>query len=199
MQTASVVMAGFGGQGLLLAGKVLAHAAMAAGLEVSWLPSYGPEMRGGTANVTVCLSPAPIGSPLVGRPSALVVMNQPSLEKFAPRVRPGGVIVVDTSMVPKDPERPDCVVVRVAARDVAKAAGAERSANFVMLGAYVGAAAGAPCAVSLERIEAAVAEEFEGEKSKWVPSNLAALRAGYEIGRAAAAGSVPQALEGAKS
>ncbi|MCE9636832.1 MAG: 2-oxoacid:acceptor oxidoreductase family protein [Planctomycetes bacterium] len=197
MQTASVVMAGFGGQGLLLAGKILAHAAMAAGLEVSWLPSYGPEMRGGTANVTVCMSPSPIGSPLVGRPSALVVMNQPSMEKFAPRVRPGGVIVVDTSMVPKDPERPDCVVVRVAAREVAKAAGADRSANFVMLGAYVGAAIGGACAVSLERIEAAVAEEFEGDKAKWVPSNLTALRAGFEIGRKAAADA--DALAGAQS
>lgn len=198
MQTASVVMAGFGGQGLLLAGKLLAHAAMAAGLEVSWLPSYGPEMRGGTANVTVCMSPSPIGSPLVGRPSALVVMNQPSMEKFAPRVRPGGVIVVDTSMVPKDPERPDCVIVRVSARDVAKAAGAERSANFVMLGAYVGASAGGACAVPLERIEAAVAEEFEGDKAKWVPSNLAALRAGFEIGRKAA-DAAAAALAGAKS
>ena len=183
MDTTSVVMAGFGGQGLLLAGKVLAHAAMGAGMEVSWLPSYGPEMRGGTANVTVCLSSRPIGSPLVGRCSGLVVMNQPSLDKFAPRVRPGGVIAVDTSMVPKGPERTDCVVVSVSARDVARAAGADRSANFVMLGAWLGATDVVPLAA----IEAAIADEFEGAKAKFVPANLVALRAGYEAGQKAAA------------
>lgn len=182
-ETTSVVMAGFGGQGLLLAGKILAHAAMAAGFEVSWLPSYGPEMRGGTANVTVCLSRAPIGSPLVGRPGSLVVMNQPSLEKFAPRVREGGVIVVDSSMVPKDPDRADCVVVRVSARDLAAAADAPRAANLVVLGAW----AGATGLVALEHVERAVAEEFSGEKERFVPGNLAALRAGFEAGRAAAA------------
>lgn len=186
MDTTSVVLAGFGGQGLLLAGKVLAHAAMASGLEVSWLPSYGPEMRGGTANVTVCLARAPIGSPLVGRPSALVVMNQPSLEKFAPRVRPGGVIVVDTSMVPKDPERPDCTVVKVAARDVARDAKAERAANFVVLGAWVGAQRIDGPIVPLAAVEEAIAGEFVGEKARWTPANVAALRAGYEAGRAAA-------------
>jgi 2-oxoglutarate ferredoxin oxidoreductase subunit gamma len=183
VEAASVVLAGFGGQGLLLAGKVLAHAAMASGLEVSWLPSYGPEMRGGTANVTVCMAPRPIGSPLVGRPSSLVVMNQPSLEKFAPRVRPGGVIVVDTSMVPTDPARPDCTVVRVAARDLARAAKAERSANFVVLGAWAGAQPVERPVVPLAAIEEAIAQEFEGGKAKWVPLNVAALRAGYEVGR----------------
>ena len=102
-----IIITGFGGQGMLLAGKVLAQASMDLGKEVSWLPSYGPEMRGGTANVIVCIASKPIGSPLVERPSGLIVMNLPSLEKFAPKVKPGGVIVVNTSLISRDPERED--------------------------------------------------------------------------------------------
>lgn len=184
----NVLMAGFGGQGMLLAGKILAHAALDEGLQVSWLPSYGPEMRGGTANVIVCVSPEPIGSPLITTPEALLVMNRPSLDKFAPRIRPGGVIVVNTSLVDADAERPDCTVVEVDARALAKEAGADRSANFVMLGAYVGAAEPVP----LEAVERAIENEFTGKKTKFVPSNQAAFRAGVAAGsqaRAAAAGS----------
>jgi 2-oxoglutarate ferredoxin oxidoreductase subunit gamma len=139
-----VLMAGFGGQGMLLAGKVLAQAAMDLGRSVSWLPSYGPEMRGGTANVIVCMASKPIGSPLIESPRALVVMNLPSLEKFAPKVRSGGVIVVNQSLIDKDPARDDCVVVKVRARELAQDAGAPRAANFVMLGAYVGATDAVP-------------------------------------------------------
>jgi 2-oxoglutarate ferredoxin oxidoreductase subunit gamma len=174
-----VLMAGFGGQGMLLAGKILAHAAMDLGLEVSWLPSYGPEMRGGTANVIVCLSPQPIGSPLIDNPRGLLVMNLPSLEKFAPRVRPGGVIVVNRSLVPKDPERDDCTVVAVDARELALEAGTDRAANFVMLGAYVGATEVVP----VDALEKALAAEFTGRKAKFVPMNVAALHAGVAEGR----------------
>ena len=144
MTGTEVLMAGFGGQGMLLAGKMLAHAAMTQGLEVSWLPSYGPEMRGGTANVTVCISEHPIGSPLITNPRGLLVMNQPSLEKFAPKVRPGGVIVINTSLVPTDAERDDCQVVKLPARALAEAAGTDRAANFVMLGTYIGASQAIP-------------------------------------------------------
>ncbi len=179
MMGTDVLMAGFGGQGMLLAGKVLAHAAMAADLYVSWLPSYGPEMRGGTANVTVCLSDKPIGSPLVTNPHALLVMNLPSLEKFAPKVKPGGVIVVNTSLVGKDAERPDCVVIGIDARRLAADAGTDRAANFVMLGAYVGATEVVPP----EAIERSIAEEFEGGKEKFVPANVEAFRKGLEAGR----------------
>lgn len=174
-----VLMAGFGGQGMLLAGKVLAHAAMGEGLEVSWLPSYGPEMRGGTANVVVCISEEPIGSPLITSPQSLLVMNRPSLDKFGPRVKPGGVIVVNTSLVDADPERPDCSVVRVDARTMAKEAGTERAANFVMLGAYVGASDVLPEAI----VEAALEREFTGRKAKFAPPNVAAFRAGVAEGR----------------
>jgi 2-oxoglutarate ferredoxin oxidoreductase subunit gamma len=102
MASTEVLMAGFGGQGMLIAGKLLARASMEAGNEVSWLPSYGPEMRGGTANVIVCVSSTPIGSPLIDRPRGLIVMNRPSLDKFVGKVKPGGVIVVNSSLIDKD-------------------------------------------------------------------------------------------------
>jgi 2-oxoglutarate ferredoxin oxidoreductase subunit gamma len=174
-----VLMAGFGGQGMLLAGKVLAQASMRAGREVSWLPSYGPEMRGGTANVIVRIASSPIGSPLVDRPHALLVMNLPSLERFASKVQPGGVIVVNQSLVDKDPSRADCTVIKVPAREIAQQAGAPRAANFVMLGAYAAATDIVPAAA----IEHAIEEEFSGEKAKHAASSIAAFRAGMEAGR----------------
>jgi 2-oxoglutarate ferredoxin oxidoreductase subunit gamma len=179
-----IVMAGFGGQGMLLAGKVLAQAAMDLGREVSWLPSYGPEMRGGTANVTVCIGSEPIGSPLIDTPRGLLVMNLPSLEKFAPMVRPGGVIVVNTSLVPKDAGRTDCVVVKVDARALAEAAGTHKASNFVMLGAYLGATDVLPS----EAVERAIEEEFSGDRARFAATNLAAFRAGLARGRETAAG-----------
>lgn len=172
----NVLLAGFGGQGMLLAGKVLAQASMDLGREVSWLPSYGPEMRGGTANVIVCMGSTPIGSPLIEHPRALVVMNLPSLEKFASKVQPGGVIVVNRSLVTRDPHRADCTVIQVDARELAQQAGAPRSANFVMLGAYAGATGVVPA----EAIERAIEEEFDGDKAKFVASSIAAFRAGFQ-------------------
>ncbi|MHC4937468.1 MAG: 2-oxoacid:acceptor oxidoreductase family protein [Planctomycetota bacterium] len=169
-----VLMAGFGGQGMLLAGKILAHAAMDDGLEVSWLPSYGPEMRGGTANVTVCISTEPIGSPLITSPQGLVAMNKPSLEKFASQVKPGGLIIYNATLIEDPPERTDCRVFAIDSRALAEKSGTVRSANFVMLGAWVGAA-GAIDAASVER---AIGEEFTGRKAKFVPANVAAFRAG---------------------
>jgi len=169
-----VLMAGFGGQGMLLAGKILAHAAMGDGIEVSWLPSYGPEMRGGTANVTVCLSPEPIGSPLITTPQSLVAMNRPSLDKFAPKVRPGGVIVYNASLIDQDPDRDDCRIFGVDSRVLAQRAGTVRAANFVMLGAWVAASD----AIDPASIERAIVEEFRGPKEKFVPANQAAFEAG---------------------
>lgn len=175
-----VLMAGFGGQGMLLAGKVLAQASMEIGREVSWLPSYGPEMRGGTANVMVCIASAPIGSPLIERPRGLIAMNLPSLEKFAPKVKPGGVIVINASLIDRDPHRDDCVSIKVDARDLAQKAGSARAANFVMLGAYTGATGVVPAGA----IERAIEEEFGGDKAKFAAPSVAAFRAGYDAGRA---------------
>jgi len=179
MSQTSVLMAGFGGQGMLLAGKVLAQAAMSSGLQVSWLPSYGPEMRGGTANVIVCLSKNAIASPLVSRPDALLAMNLPSLDRFESNVAKAGTIVVNATLVAREVAREDCHVVRVDSRALALAAGNERAANFVMLGAYVGATGILPA----EAIEEAIAEEFREGREKHIESNVAAFRAGLEEAR----------------
>jgi 2-oxoglutarate ferredoxin oxidoreductase subunit gamma len=185
MNGTEVLMAGFGGQGMLLAGKILAHAAMDQGLEVSWLPSYGPEMRGGTANVIVCVSAESIGSPLISSPRGLLVMNLPSLEKFAPTVKAGGLIVVNSTLIEKDPERPDCAVIKVDSSELAEQAGNKRGSNLVMLGVYVGATEVVPA----EAIEKAIADEFTGAKAKFVPGNIAAFQAGVTEGAKAKVGS----------
>ncbi len=177
MASTEVLMAGFGGQGMLLSGKLLAYAAMEAGMEVSWLPSYGPEMRGGTANVTVVISDRPVGSPYIVAPRALLVMNQPSLEKFGPRVKPGGVVVVNTSLVPIRLERDDCQVLYLPAAELAKQAGTARAANLVMLGAYVGLSGVVDSQACVRMIE----HEFE-KKPKFIPANVAAYQAGHDAG-----------------
>ncbi|MFA6033751.1 MAG: 2-oxoacid:acceptor oxidoreductase family protein [Myxococcota bacterium] len=175
MPATEVLMAGFGGQGMLLSGKLLAYAAMYSGLEVSWLPSYGPEMRGGTANVTVVISEKQVASPYIDQPRALLVMNQPSLEKFASKVRPGGLIVVNTSLIPVKCDRADCTVVYIDANELATRAGSPRAANLVMLGAYIARSG----VVGDKTVEKIIEKEFAG-KPKFIPSNLAAFRAGYE-------------------
>ncbi|NOX45239.1 MAG: 2-oxoacid:ferredoxin oxidoreductase subunit gamma [Caldiserica bacterium] len=172
----SVVFAGFGGQGILLAGKVLARAGMNRGLEVTWLPSYGPEMRGGTANCTVVVADAPIGSPVVDRPDALVAMNAPSLDRFEPRVAEGGVIVVNSSLVKRGIGRPDVRAIPVPANDIAAELGNPRVINMVALGALVRALA----VVSLEDVVAAMEEELRGKgRDELIELNREALRRGF--------------------
>lgn len=175
-----VIIAGFGGQGVMLIGKILAYAGMNEGKEVSWLPSYGPEMRGGTSNCTVVVSDRPVGSPLVYRPWAAIAMNQPSLEKFQPAVKPGGLLFVNTSLVRVPVTRRDVTVVSVPANEIAAAAGNPRAANMVVLGAYLGASR----VVALEGVEEVV-REMMAARPKTIESNLDALRRGYELGRAA--------------
>jgi 2-oxoglutarate ferredoxin oxidoreductase subunit gamma len=136
MQT-EIIFAGFGGQGVLFAGQILAYAAMDAGHDVTWMPSYGPEMRGGTANCTVVISDEEIGSPTVKYPKAAVVMNLPSLDKFEPRVVPGGVLIVNSSLVNRNPIRNDITWVMVPAQEIAEMIGPRRLLNMVMLGALL--------------------------------------------------------------
>ena len=119
-----VIMAGFGGQGILLIGKMLAYAGMHEGKEVSWLPSYGPEMRGGTANCTVVISDKPVGSPVIRSPRAVVAMNLPSLEKFEPDIREGGLLLINSSLINRGPERDDLTVVEIPANELASELGA---------------------------------------------------------------------------
>jgi 2-oxoglutarate ferredoxin oxidoreductase subunit gamma len=168
-----VMFAGFGGQGILSIGKILAHAAMEAGLEVAWIPSYGPEMRGGTAYCLVVISDRPIGSPIIKNPLHLVAMNRPSLEKFGPTVRPGGVVLINSSLCPIRTERTDIDELAVPVTDLAKELGSVRAANIVALGAFVGRSG----IEDPERIREAVREEFVN-KAKLIPLEMAALDRG---------------------
>lgn len=180
--TQDVVMAGFGGQGLMAIGKILAKAAMQEGRHVTWLPSYGPEMRGGTANCVVVMDDEPVASPVVQHARAAIVMNKQSIDRFESTLIPGGLLVVNTSLIDRHALRTDLRVVELAANAEAEAAGSEKSANMVMLGAYIGASG----AVS----EAAVAHAIEanfGGKAAVAAVALAAYRRGCELGRAALA------------
>ncbi|MEW5825983.1 MAG: 2-oxoacid:acceptor oxidoreductase family protein [Candidatus Bipolaricaulota bacterium] len=172
----SVVIAGFGGQGVILAGKILAQAGMDSGLEVTWLPSYGPEMRGGTANCTVVLSDAPVGSPIVDEPTAVIAMNLPSLEKFESVVAKGGVLIVNRSLIERPVRRTDLASFALPINDLALRAGNARTGNMVALGAY----ARATGIVSLERIKAAMAAALQSSgKDKLIAVNEKALEEGF--------------------
>ena len=173
-----IILAGFGGQGVLLIGKMLAYAAMKMGREVTWMPAYGPEMRGGTCNCTVVLSDRPIGSPISKSPHGLIALNLPSLDKFEDAVRPGGVIVVNTSLINRLPHRTDVTVVAVPANEVAIECGSPKAANMVTLGAYLGASG----VVELDQVKAIVAESFAA-KPKLVEVNHAALSRGFAFGQ----------------
>ncbi len=139
MPTHEIVIAGFGGQGVLFFGEVLAHAALHDGLHVTWLPAYGPEQRGGTANCTVVISDEPIASPVVADPTILIAMNRPSLDRFEAAVRPGGLIVCDSTLVERAASRSDVQTLLVPATAIAKDLGSTRAANVVLLGALLAA------------------------------------------------------------
>ncbi len=175
-----VMFAGFGGQGILLSAKMLAHAAMEDGREVVWIPSYGPEMRGGTAYCMVIMSDRPIGSPIVKNPQHLVAMNRPSLEKFAPVVKPGGVVLINSTLIPVRAGRDDVDELAIPVNDLALEAGSVRSANVVALAAFAARSGVVP----LEALRRAVEEEF-ARKAKLIPLNMDAFERGV---RAAEAG-----------
>ena len=168
-----VMFAGFGGQGILLIGNILAHAAMEQGSEVAWVPSYGPEMRGGTAYCLVVISNRPIGSPIIRNPMHLVAMNRPSLEKFAPVVKPKGVVVINSSLIPVCSGRDDLDELLVPANDIAKDLGSVKVANIVALGAFVARSK----IVAIDALRACVEKEFS-KKKKLIPLNMAAVEEG---------------------
>jgi 2-oxoglutarate ferredoxin oxidoreductase subunit gamma len=171
-----VIIAGFGGQGVLFAGQLLSYTALDEGKEVTWFPSYGPEMRGGTANCTVVVSDEEIGSPLVNRPTAVLAMNLPSLEKFENLVKEGGVLVVNASMVNRGVERDDIKVVSIPANEIALELGSERATNMVMLGALLGNLD----LLSLEAVDKALDNHLPERHKKLLPMNKEALRRGAE-------------------
>lgn len=174
-----IIISGFGGQGALFAGQLLAHAAMDADRHVTWIPSYGPEMRGGKARCTVIISDEEIGSPLVSRPSSAIVMNIPSMEAFAPLVVPGGVLVVNKSLVPATSPRTDLRAIYLDATSDATEKGDVRLANMILLGALVGATE----AVSLDAVERALEKNLPGRHRHLLGANFEALRTGAESAR----------------
>ncbi|KPK73477.1 MAG: 2-oxoacid:ferredoxin oxidoreductase subunit gamma [Phycisphaerae bacterium SM23_30] len=132
-----IIFAGFGGQGVILLGKLMATAAMKAGYEVTYIPSYGAEVRGGTANCSVIIDNEPIASPLVTEPDTLIVMNQASFDKFVPKIKPRGLLVMNTSLIETPPDRDDIEVMGVAADEIAHQLKSPRSANMIALGVYL--------------------------------------------------------------
>ncbi len=172
-------ISGFGGQGVLLLGLGIAQCGMLEGRKVTWLPSYGPEMRGGTAHCHVNINEDEIGSPLVSAPSVLVAMNQPSIDKFEKQVAPGGLIITNSSMCPQRPERTDIELFEVPASEIADRLGNARMANMVLLGAY----AGYTGVLELETCIAALSTFIK--KKNLVDINKTAVTEGFEFGRKA--------------
>lgn len=176
MEEMRIVFAGFGGQGLLFAGKVVAYAGLIDNHEVSWLPSYGPEMRGGTANCSVTLSDEPIGSPLIMNPNVLIAMNNPSLIKFESEVTPGGKIFIDTSLINRMPERDDVEVYALEATNMAEEEGLKGFANIVLVGKMLKETG----FCTYETIEAAIRKTVPPRKAALIDKNLQALKLGMD-------------------
>jgi len=173
----SVLIAGSGGQGILFIGKLLAQAAMQEGKNVTWFPSYGAEMRGGTANCTVVISEEPIGSPIVRNPDILIVLNTPSLDRFQERLKLGGVLLLDTSLV-KGNIRDDIRVIGVPATEVAVSLGSPTSANMVILGAVI---SGTRIVSESQTIDA-LKELTPAKRQKGLNSNIKAIKEGINLG-----------------
>lgn len=169
-----IIAAGFGGQGILMIGKLLAYAGMKEGKQVTWLPSYGPEMRGGTANCNVIISDTMIGAPIVTEATCLIAMNLPSLDRFESFVQPGGWVLLNRSLIPRTTSRHDVHVLAIPVNDLAHQQGSLRVANVVMLGAYLALAQ----AVQKTSIIAAIQDVLGPGKQHLLGINLNALEAG---------------------
>jgi 2-oxoglutarate ferredoxin oxidoreductase subunit gamma len=173
-----VVIAGFGGQGVMLAGKLLAQTAMNAAKEVTYMPSYGAEVRGGTANCMVVIADEPIACPVVGRPDSLIVMNKASLNKFGPRIKKGGLLVMNSSLIDTEPDVDETVeVVSVAADELAVELGSHKSANMVAIGAYLQRRGLLSAEAAAQALPAVLAKRYH----RTLPVNTKALHAGAEF------------------
>lgn len=168
------LFAGFGGQGMLLMGQILAEAGMNEGKNVSWLPSYGPEMRGGTANCSVVISDRPIASPVITQASCVVAMNRPSLDKFEKTVKPGGTLIINSSLIDVKASRDDIEVMYVPANELAEGLGSPQVANMVILGAYLGKS---KC-VSVDSVLEAILKKLGKRKAHLLDINKEAILAG---------------------
>ena len=174
-----IIIAGFGGQGVMYIGKNIAEAGVEEGLEMTWVPSYGPEMRGGTSNCSVILSDSRIGTPLIENPTDIIVMNRPSLTKFEPDVVPGGGVFINSSVVTDKVTRDDVKAYYIPCDDIARELGNPKVGNMVMLGAYVGV----NDFLRTETVEAMIKVLFAGKKADLIPLNLDALHRGIDCVR----------------
>lgn len=172
-------MAGFGGQGVLSMGSLLAYAGMLEGKQVTWMPAYGAEQRGGTANCSVIVSDKPIGSPVVVEPTELIVMNRPSLDKFISRVKPGGLVFINVSLVTQKVERSDVTIFEIPATGVALSLGSDRVANMVVLGAYIEATK----AVAMTSVIESLKKALPVHRHNLIPMNEKALEKGAGFAR----------------
>jgi len=177
MKTTQILIAGFGGQGVLFAGKFLAYKGLVQDKQVSWLPSYGPEMRGGTANCSVILSDTPVGSPIITNPDVLVAMNLPSLQKFVDAVVPGGKIIIDSTLIDAKVERTDVEVFYVPATQMAKDAGFATLANMILAGKVLKEIDAVAFAGNKETLESFI----PAKKANLIDVNCQALQAGYDF------------------
>jgi 2-oxoglutarate ferredoxin oxidoreductase subunit gamma len=178
MQT-EIILSGFGGQGVLFAGQLLSYAAMDSNLEVTWIPSYGPEMRGGTANCTVVIADEEIGAPGVRFPEAALVFNLPSMDKYEDMIKPGGLMVINSSMVNRAPKREDIRIVSIPGNEIAEKIGNQRVLNMVMLGGLLANHQ----VLTVSAIEKALQDHMPSRHQNFLASNVEALRAGsaYQI------------------
>lgn len=179
----SIIIAGFGGQGVLFAGQLLAYAGMDQGLQVTWIPSYGPEMRGGTANCTVIISTEAIGAPIVSQPDIAIVLNLPSHEKYEPAVKAGGLLVVNSSLIDAARSRTDIDYVFVPANEIAESHGTKKMLNMATLGAMLALRPVLP----LEAVCQTLEHQLAKTRAHLIAGNLAVLRQGYEIAQLAGA------------
>ncbi len=174
MKDMNAILAGFGGQGILFMGKVIAYAGLTDGKEVSWLPSYGPEMRGGTANCSVCISADPICSPLVITPNVFVAMNGPSYDKFIDSVQPGGVVIIDSTLVEREIKRDDVTVCCVPATQMAEEHGLKGLANIILIGKLMEQTG----FCTLDTMSKAISKVVPAKKQHLVPKNIEAIELG---------------------
>lgn len=174
-----IIIAGFGGQGVLFGGQVLAYAAMDAGKEVTWIPSYGPEMRGGTANCTVIIADDEIGSPLVKNPPLAIALNLPSFDKYEDVLAPGGTLIVNQSMVDRGAKRDDINVIFVPCNEIAEEIGDKKLMNMVAMGALLTALP----ELTLKDIEKALEGHLPARHKHLLPKNYEALKRGFEAGQ----------------
>ncbi|MFC4803918.1 2-oxoacid:acceptor oxidoreductase family protein [Filifactor villosus] len=174
MMEHKIIMAGFGGQGVMAIGQLTTYAGMVEDKFVSWLPSYGPEMRGGTANCAVIISDEPVSAPTVTQSTSAIIMNEPSLEKFEPEAKPGAKFIINSSLVFKKIEREDIEGFYIPANEIAAQIGNPKVANMVMLGAFLEATH----VVSEETVLKVFTKVFGANKEKFIPMNKEAMEAG---------------------